>query len=184
VIEQRDGIYSVDIKPNLTGTEAIAYKFKLKVILQDLLESSATLQQIHKGQPVTDAELQQLTSLVLTQNPGVDLATLQAFFPDTAGNLHLAIRALIGLDPEKVEQNFTEFLHRHAQLTALQVRFLNLLKSYIAQNGFITVEKLYDAPFSNLHAEGIDGIFKIEQADELFALLKPFMLKQQTERNV
>jgi type I restriction enzyme R subunit len=184
VIEQRDGIYAVDIKPNLTGTEAIAYKFKIKVILQDLLESSTTLQKIHKGLPVTDAELQQLTSLVLTQNPGVDLATLQAFFPDTAGNLHLAIRALIGLDPEKVEQNFTAFLHRHPHLTALQVRFLNLLKSYIAQNGFITVEKLYDAPFSTLHAEGIDGIFKIEQADELFALLKPFMLKRRTERNV
>jgi len=44
--------------------------------------------------------------------------------------------------------------------------------SYIANNGLITVEKLYAAPFSTLHAEGIDGIFKIDQADEFFALLK------------
>jgi len=117
--------------------------------------------------------------LVLTQNPGVDINTLQEFFPDSAGQLHLAIRALIGLDPEKVEIHFTDFLHQHEQLTAIQVRFLNLLKSYIANNGFITVEKLYAAPFSTLHAEGIDGIFKIEQADELFALLKPFMQSQQ-----
>jgi len=90
---------------------------------------------------------------------------------------------LIGLDPEKVEAHFTDFLHHHEQLTAIQVRFLNLLKTYIANNGFITVEKLYAAPFSTLHAEGIDGIFKVDQADELFALLKPFMQSQQTAYN-
>jgi len=171
------------VKVNLKGAEAIAYRFKIKTILDDLLDSSITLQKIHNGQPVTDTELQQLSSLVLTQNPGVDLNTLKEFFPDSAGRLHLAIRALIGLDPEKVEMHFTDFLHRHEQLTAIQVRFLNLLKSYIANNGFITVEKLYAAPFSTLHAGGIDGIFKVDQADELFALLKPFMQSQQTGHN-
>lgn len=175
VVEDKEQIEYNEVKVNLKGTEAIAYRFKIKTILDDLLDSSITLQKIHKGQPVTDSELQQLSSLVLTQNPGVDLNTLKEFFPDSAGQLHLAIRALIGLEPEKVEAHFTEFLHQHEQLTAMQVRFLNLLKSYIANNGFITVEKLYAAPFSTLHAEGIDGIFAIEQADELFALLKPFM---------
>jgi type I restriction enzyme R subunit len=183
VVEDKEKIEEYDVKINLKGTEAIAYRFKIKTILDDLLDSSITLQKIHNGQPVTDIELQQLSSLVLTQNPGVDLNTLKEFFPDSAGQLHLAIRALIGLDPAKVEANFTDFLHQHENLTAIQVRFLNLLKSYIANNGFITIEKLYAAPFSTLHAEGIDGIFKIEQADELFALLKPFMHSQQTEQN-
>lgn len=179
VIEDKEHIEYNDVKVNLKGTEAVAYRFKIKAILDDLLDSSVTLQKIHNGEPMTDSELQQLSSLVLTQNPGVDLNTLKEFFPDSAGQLHLAIRALIGLEPEKVEAHFTEFLHHHEHLTAIQVRFLNLLKSYIANNGFITVEKLYAAPFSTLHAEGIDGIFKIEQADELFALLKPFMQSQQ-----
>jgi type I restriction enzyme R subunit len=180
VIEDKEQVNYTDVIINLKGTEAVAYRFKIKTILDDLLDSSITLQKIHNSEPVTDLELQQLSSLVLTQNPGVDLNALKEFFPDSAGQLHLAIRALIGLDPEKVEEHFTEFLHHHEHLTAIQVRFLNLLKSYIANNGFITVEKLYTAPFSTLHSEGIDGIFKIEQADELFALLKPFMQSQQT----
>jgi type I restriction enzyme R subunit len=183
VVEDKEKIEDYDVKINLKGTEAIAYRFRIKTILDDLLDSSITLQKIRSGKPVTDNELQQLSSLVLTQNPSVDLNTLKEFFPDSAGQLHLAIRALIGLDPAKVEANFTDFLHQHENLTAIQVRFLNLLKSYIANNGFITVEKLYAAPFSTLHAEGIDGIFKIEQADELFALLKPFMHSQQTVQN-
>ncbi|WP_020561549.1 type I restriction endonuclease subunit R [Methylosarcina fibrata] len=184
VVEDKEQVQYNDVILNLKGTEAIAYRFKIKTILDDLLDSSLTLQKIRSGEAVTDSELQQLSSLVLTQNPGIDLNTLKEFFPDSAGQLHVAIRALIGLEPEKVEAHFTDFLHRHERLTAIQVRFLNLLKSYIANNGFITVEKLYAAPFSTLHAEGIDGIFKIEQADELFALLQPFMQSQPVEQNI
>ncbi|MNU04577.1 hypothetical protein D3C72_2490510 [compost metagenome] len=52
---------------------------------------------------------------------------------------------------------------------------MNLLKSYIAQHGSIVIEKLYDAPFSSISHEGIDGVFTPADVGELVAVLKPFL---------
>jgi type I restriction enzyme R subunit len=79
VIEDKEQVNYTDVIINLKGTEAVAYRFKIKTILDDLLDSSITLQKIHNSEPVTDLELQQLSSLVLTQNPGVDLNALKEF---------------------------------------------------------------------------------------------------------
>ncbi len=40
-----------------------------------------------------------------------------------------------------------------------QRSFLELLKSHIATYGAIKIERLWESPFTTLHAEGIDGIF-------------------------
>lgn len=67
------------------------------------------------------------------------------------------------------------FLHSHPTLTAQQVRFMNLLKNYIAQHGSILVDTLYDAPFTSVSYQGIDGVFTAADVGELIAVLKPFI---------
>ena len=52
---------------------------------------------------------------------------------------------------------------------------MNLLKNYIAQHGSIVIETLYDAPFSSISHEGIDGVFAPADVTELVAVLKPFL---------
>jgi type I restriction enzyme R subunit len=37
------------------------------------------------------------------------------------------------------------------------------------------VETLYDAPFTSVSHEGIDGVFKPDDVGELIAVLKPFL---------
>ena len=114
-------------------------------------------------------------SLVLTQNPDVDLAKLEQLYPKTAGHLDLAIRRVIGLDGEAVEKRFEAFVHQHPALNARQVRFLSLLKSLIASAGAIELERLYEPPFTNLDPDGIDGLFDDEtQIDELLGLIASF----------
>ena len=51
-----------------------------------------------QGQPVSEADLEALSSLVLTQDPMLDLHDLVEYYPDCAGQLDLAIRSIIGLD--------------------------------------------------------------------------------------
>src|SRR5690606_23817979 len=77
-----------------------------------------------------------------------------------------------------LEAHFKNFLHAHPTLTAKQVRFMNLLKNYIAQHGSIIVDKLYEAPFTSVSHEGIDSVFTADDVGELIAVLKPF-LKQE-----
>lgn len=51
--------------------------------------------------------------------------------------------------------------------------FLELLKSHIATYGAIEIERLWESPFTTLHAEGIDGIFPDSaQVDSLLDLLQ------------
>jgi type I restriction enzyme R subunit len=108
----------------------------------------------------------------------VSLEVLNEFYGRTADQLHLTVREIIGLDPEAIEEHFKQFLHRHPNLTAQQVRFMNLLKNYIAQYGSIVVDKLYEPPFDSISHEGIDGVFTPDDVGDLIAVLKPFIRQE------
>jgi len=55
----------------------------------NLLETNPTLKKIQQAQPVNDLDLETLCSMVLTQNPDVNLALLKEFYPETAMSLSL-----------------------------------------------------------------------------------------------
>lgn len=177
-----DGNIEVQVREmNISGAnEAMLYRRRLKGILDDMLDSSPTLQKIHQGQSIAEAELKTLTSTILTSHPGVSLEVLNQFYGRTADQLHLTVREIIGLDAEAIEEHFKGFLHTHPELTAQQVRFMNLLKNYIAQHGSIVVDKLYEPPFDSISHEGIDGVFSPDDVGELVSVLKPFIRQDVT----
>jgi len=71
----------------------------------------------------------------------------------------------VGLDTQEIEKQFTQFVQtHHINLNALQQRFIGLLKSEICRKGEMQVADLYEQPFISLHQDGIDGLFKDEQA--------------------
>ena len=162
------------------ANEAMLYRRRLKDILDGMLAANPTLQRIHQGQPIAESELKTLTSTILTSHPGVSLEVLNEFYGRTADQLHLTVREVIGLDPEAIEAHFKQFLHQHPNLTAQQVRFMNLLKNYIAQYGSIVVDKLYEPPFDSVSHEGIDGVFSPDDVGELVSVLKPFIRQDVT----
>ena len=122
------------------------------------------------GEAVSDSDLNALVSLILTQSPDASRAVLAEFFSATAEPLQFAIRAIIGMDAKAVKAKFVEFARKHPKLTAKQTRFLGLLQNHIARYGSITIEKLYEAPFTVVDADGLDGVF--ENEDEVTDLLQ------------
>ena len=52
------------------ANEAMIYRRRLKDILDGMLAANPTLQKIHKGEPIAEAELKTLTSTILTSHPG------------------------------------------------------------------------------------------------------------------
>src|SRR5205823_2747713 len=119
------------------------------------------------GEPVGATDLQALVSLVLTQDPSLDLTDLLEYYPETAGHLERAIRGIIGLDAHEVEVRFIEFVARHPELNSFQVKFLDLLRSHISKYGSIAIGDLYEPPFTLLHSDGLDGVFDEPLAKEL-----------------
>jgi type I restriction enzyme R subunit len=171
-----DNVLAEERRVYITGAnEAMLYRRRLKSILDGMLAANPILQKIHKGEPIAEPDLKTLTSTILTSHPGVSLDVLNEFYGRTAEQLHLTVREIIGLDPQAIEEHFKNFLHAHPTLTAQQVRFMNLLKNYIAQHGSIVIETLYDAPFSSISHDGIDGVFKPGDVDQLVSVLKPFL---------
>jgi len=159
----------------LEGLELAAYRDRVERVLRNLFDLNPTLQRIRAGAPVNDDDLRALTSLVLTQDPTLDLTDLLDYYPETAGHLDQAIRQIIGLDAQAVRSRFEEFAQNHPALTAQQVRFLDMLQNHIAQYGSITVERLYEAPFTTLHSEGLDGVFPDERTvQELIKIIQSF----------
>jgi type I restriction enzyme, R subunit len=159
----------------LEGLQLAAYRIRVEKVLNNLFESNETLQRIKRGQAVSQADLDTLSSLVLAQDPMLDLRDLVDYYPDCAGQLDQAIRGIIGLDAESVHERFTSFVQQHLTLTSAQIRFLSLLQNHIAKYGSIEVARLYEPPFTNLHTDSIDGLFPDEdQAQSILRIVESF----------
>lgn len=168
----------IERKPHnvkLEGLDLVAYRQRVQQVLNDLFEQNPTLQRIRTGESVSEPELQSLAALVLSQDSALDLNDLLDYYPETAGHLDEAIRAIIGLDGQAVRQRFEQFVHAHPALNATQIRFLDMLQNHIARYGAISVERLYEDPFTTLHNDGLDGVFTEESTvQELLEVLRSF----------
>ncbi len=172
VAEDQSEYHTAVHTPKLEGLKLAAYRNRVESVLRGLIEKSDALKKIRAGEPVDSAALDSLVSEVLVMDPDLDLDELLIHFPNKSQSLALAIRQVIGLDAARVDQHFREFVQKYPALNANQIRFLELLKGYIARYGVIEPEKLWDSPFTTLHAEGVDGVFTdSSQIDDLLVLL-------------
>lgn len=177
VKEVAEGIESTPHPFKLKGLDLAAYRIRVESVLRQLFDESAALQKIRAGQPVAEADLDQLVRDVLLHDPDLHLEELLHHFPNKSRNLAIAIRRVIGMDAAKVDEHLKDFVRRYPTLNANQIRFLELLKSHIATYGVIEIERLWEAPFTTIHAEGIDGIFPDSaQVDSLLDLLQDLNL--------
>jgi type I restriction enzyme R subunit len=174
IAEELDGIVT-GAHRGVSHTNAMAvYTERVLSVLRQLFAHDPTLQKIRRAEPVTESDLDTLVSLVLTQSPGVDLRTLKEFYPETAGGLADIIRKIVGMDAEVVDKRFAIFAGRYP-LNAAQVHFLSMLKQEIALHGGIEIQRLYDSPFTAVHSDGLDGVFRLEQqAAELVKIVRSF----------
>lgn len=155
------------------GVEMRAYKERVEDVLVRLIDKSPTLQKIKRGQSVNDKDIQELISLVLTQHPDVNLELLKEFYPDTADHLDLAIRRIIGLEPEYITKQFQSFIKENPNLNSTQLKFIQLLTNHIAKYGTLKLENLFEPPFTSIDSDGVYGIFPSEeQAEKIISIVR------------
>lgn len=159
------------------GLILVQYRTRVEEVLRKLFDENDVLQRIKAGRPVSDDDLRALVSLVLTQEPDLDLSNLIEYYPETAGHLDIAIRGIIGLDTNAVKERFAAFDRKHTKLNSMQLRFLALLQNHIAKYGSIEIERLYEDPFTTLSADGVDGIFAEDQINDLITIIGEFQPK-------
>lgn len=159
---------------NIHSIDMRLYRQLVEETLLELFDTNPVLQKIRRGEPVSDKDLTSLTSLVLTRNPDVNLELLREFFPNSAPPLDFIIRTIVGMEPEAVELRFADFSRKFAE-NAKQTHFLRLLQNHIRKYGVITVEKLYEDPFTAIDSNGLDGVFSDEaQINQLIHIIQTF----------
>ncbi len=173
-IREEHGEYHVH-PVKLEGLDLVAYRHRVEAVLEAVFDHSSALQKIKAGEPVSENEMRELISAVLFEDPDLNVEELLVHYPNKAHRLDLAIRQIIGMDAAKVDAVFTTFIQKYPRLNAHQIRFLELLKGYIAQYGAIEPEKLWDSPFTTIDSNGVDGVFTEEpQAEDLLAIVDQF----------
>jgi type I restriction enzyme R subunit len=147
------------------------YRERVRGVLEPHFMTDPTLRKLRRGEGLTEGDFDRLTSLVLTQNAGVNLADLRDFYPSTP-QLEKELRAIVGMEEDAVRERFAVFFLRHPSLSSLQIAFLNLLQKHIQAYGPVRLENLYEAPFTHMSAEGPDGVFPEEgQMQDLIHVL-------------
>jgi type I restriction enzyme, R subunit len=175
ITEDQSSLQYARRSTSLRTVDMKAYQQIVEAELKRHFESDPTLKKIRAGESVSEADIQALVSLILTQSPNASRNVLAEFFRSTAVPLDFAIRSIIGVEPKVVADRFVEFARKHPSLTAKQTRFLSLLQNHIARYGSITVDRLYEQPFTVIDADGLDGVFDREdEIEDLIQIINTF----------
>lgn len=148
------------------------YRTRVIEVLQDLVSTNLTLQKIRRGLPVTESDLESVSSLILERVPGLKIEELETLFPDRAKQLDKLIRSVVGMDELTVQMAFEKFRKSHTTLRANQLQFLALVEQEIVKGGGIEIAQLYQQPFTAVHNLGLEGVFPEQaEADELLSII-------------
>ncbi len=138
-----------------------SYGFKpYKERVEAYIRENRHLLAIHKlctNVPITREELSKLEDVLFTDGVAGSRAAFEAEF----GNQPLGafIRSVTGLDSMALQEAFTDFLQT-GTLRANQITFVRTIIDYLSKNGTIDKELLFESPFTELHDEGLTGVFK------------------------
>jgi len=80
------------------------------------------------------------------------------------------IRGIVGLDVTAAQEAFAEFIQAGG-LRANQMTFMNNIISYLTKNGVIEKKMLFEPPFTNVHQDGLVGVFDDADATKVIRLI-------------
>ncbi len=123
---------------------------------------------LRNNKQLTATDLSELEKILLENGLGNEEDINRA--KQESHGLGLFVRSLIGLNREVAKQEFGKFLADRT-LNANQIEFINMIIDYLTEHGAIEAARLYESPFTDFAAQGIDSLFTSSQVDELFALL-------------
>jgi type I restriction enzyme, R subunit len=162
----------VEFGPEHERMTSSAYREKVETYVRGLVRENPVLQKIKLGLDVTDQEITSLAALLEEHEPHVTEDLLRRVYDNKTAHFVDFIRDILGLQKveawsEKVTRAFDDFIAEHTTFTALQIQFLQTLRTFILQTGQVSKPDLVEAPFTRLDPRGIRGLFKPAEIDEI-----------------
>lgn len=150
-VHENEGVYE------FTGGGGLElYRKKVESYIRENQEN-LTIQRIKRNLPITKLDLEELDNKLFEASGIKDLAQYQStIHPDKS--LGVFIRELVGLERSAAKEAFADYLD-DVKFNSQQIRFVNTIIDFLTQNGVMSPAMLAKAPFSDIHFEGVFGLF-------------------------
>jgi type I restriction enzyme R subunit len=154
--------------PGVTpGTDWERFRAKARAYLRDH-EDHLALQRLRRNMQLTQDDLTALEQMLIESGAGTADDVERA--RQEANGLGLFVRTLVGLDRSAATAAFDRYL-QDKNLSANQLRFVNLIVEYLTANGVMDTSRLYEPPFTDDAPHGPDTFFTDDQIDGIVEIL-------------
>ncbi|MCB0583423.1 MAG: hypothetical protein KDD10_29360, partial [Phaeodactylibacter sp.] len=165
----------VEFGPENEAISIAEYRRLVEERLRKMASTNLTLQKLKAGMELTDEEVERLAEMLSQQNPFITEELLQRVYDNKKAKFIQFIKHILGLEElatftDTVAQAFEAFIQEHNDYNALQIRFLEVLKSFILKKGTVEKKDLIQTPFNVFHPDGIRGLFRPKDIEEILEL--------------
>ncbi|MEM9774112.1 MAG: DEAD/DEAH box helicase family protein [Chloroflexota bacterium] len=165
MIKESGLTYNIESAP---GVNLSLYRRKVEQFIKE--SEDFQLYKLRQGILLDGDDLEQLEQFFY----GLDLVngreTFEQAYKDQ-DNLAVFIRKTKGLDKNAARLKFARYLDDKV-FSVNQIRFVQYIIDRLASDGFVELGELYDRPFTDISASGLDGVFKGPAGEELAKLVK------------
>jgi type I restriction enzyme, R subunit len=162
-------VIEVAVPIEQTGFSPYQYRKKVEAYIR-ANQDHITIAKLKRNVPLTDTDLNALEAMLFSSAEIESRARFEEVYGKNL-SLKLFIRQIVGLDRNAAKQDFAKYLEG-GNFTANQMRFVETIIDYLTQNGVMNPALLYEPPFTDLHYEGLDGVFASSDADAIVSLVR------------
>jgi type I site-specific restriction endonuclease len=73
---------------------------------------------------------------------------------------------------ERARQKLRSLIHADFTASANQIEFINLIIDHLMHHGVMELDALYESPFTDINAQGPEGMFTPAQVDTITSVLE------------
>lgn len=160
------------------------YRLKVEDFIKELVKTNPALQKLSAGQDLTEEEIVELAKILEEHYPNITEYILREVYDNRSAHFIQFIKHILGVEPlatftETVSLAFDEYIRKHNNYGQIQIQFLLTLKSFVLRKGAVEKRDLVNAPFTQIHPQGIRGIFKPNEIEEILRLAAQVEIKSE-----
>lgn len=143
------------------ASDLAQYRKKVEHFLKEH-QDHITINKLKFNKQITSTDIAELEKILF--EVGEDKEKLDKVL--AGENLGVFIRRIVGLDRKAAEEIFADYLNEKS-FNLNQITFVRKIIDYLTHNGTMQPKMLYEPPFTDLHFEGLDGLFMDDNADDI-----------------
>ena len=151
------------------------YREIIEKYIHELEHDNPVIMKLKSGSELNEDELLDLSLLLQSKEPYITEDLLKKIYDNKHAKFIQFIKHILGLErletySDTVTKLFNEFITEHNTFSEKQIQFILTLKTFILQTGKIEKKDLVNAPFTQLHPQGIRGVFTQKEIEEILHL--------------